>query len=81
MPDDRPMTLEEMRAKLAELGLPTGENWGKTQGGTMTSPFLEEQRQAMIKIKGVLEDQVKSDRDLLAELHEKKNRLEHGGGV
>jgi hypothetical protein len=79
MPGQEP-TLEELRAKLKEMGLPT-DGWGKTKAGTMNSPILEHQKQAMLKIKGVLEEQVKSDRDLLSELHEKRNRLEHGGGV
>ena len=80
MPDNPNISLEEMRRRLKEMGLPTDE-WGKTQEGTMNSPFLEHQKEALLKIKGILEDQVKSDRDLLAELHEKKNRLQHGGGV
>ena len=79
MPEHQP-TLEELRAKLKEMGLPTN-GWGKTKAGTMNSPILEQQKEAMLKIRGVLEEQVRSDRDLLSELHEKKLRLQHGGGV
>jgi hypothetical protein len=79
MPDGTE-TLEELQAKLKALGLPTGE-WGQTKGGTVESPILNKQAEALKKAKDLLEQQLTADRDLLSELHEQVNRLEHGGGA
>jgi hypothetical protein len=78
MPDGTE-TLEEIQAKLKDLGIPL-EGWGKTKGGAVQSPLIEKQKEALRRAKGFLEDQLKNDRDLLAELQEQANRLEHGGG-
>jgi len=78
MPDGTE-TLEEIQSKLKDLGIPL-DGWGQTKGGEVQSPLIEKQKGALRRAKGFLEDQLKNDRDLLAELHEQVNRLEHGGG-
>lgn len=79
MPDDQDITLDQMRARLKELGIPV-DGWTQTKDGPMDSPLINRQREALVQIRDVLQQQVESDKALLAELHEKKNRLQHGGG-
>lgn len=74
------MTLEEMRAKLDEAGLPH-DQWTKTPGGKTKSPILERQKNLLIKLKGLLELQVEQDKEKLTDLHTTLQRLKHGGGV
>ena len=73
------MTPEEIEAKLRELGLKTG-GWQDTIDGPRKSPMVEKQKEALIRVRRLLEQQVAQDQAKLAELHEQVNRLRHGGG-
>ena len=81
--DDPRMLADDPRmlaGRLRSLGLQS-DAWGETQGGeTATSPVLERQKKALLKIRGLLAEQAESDKALLSSLHEKANRLQHGGG-
>lgn len=74
------MTLDEMRAKLRELGIPH-DDWQPTRDGDYASPIVEKQRDLLIQVRALLEKQVDQDKQTLAKLYEQKNRLERGGGV
>ena len=74
------MTLEEMRAKLRELGIPH-DGWSPTSEGDYTSPIVERQKKMLIQVRDLLEKQVSGDKEQLAKLYETKNRLMRGGGV
>jgi len=72
--------LEALRAKLRELGLPH-DDWEPTETGDRKSPMVERQKDALRKLKGLLEQQIEQDKEKLATLHTTVQRLKHGGGV
>ena len=79
-PDE--MTLEEMRAKLDEMGIPH-DKWGEAgQGDKLVQPpMIERYKEFLLRIKKVLEDQVGADKEKVAELHATAQRMKHGGGL
>jgi hypothetical protein len=74
------LTLEEMRARLQELGLPHG-SWDRTRGGKRKSPLVERQKELLGNLVSLLEEQVERDKKRVSELHATLQRLKHGGGV
>lgn len=81
MPDlNGNMTLEEMRAKLDELGIPR-DGWSPAGGKRVKSPILEKQKDNLRRLLGLLEEQVEQDKQKVADLHVTLQRLKHGGGV
>ncbi len=71
--------LEEIRKKLREAGIPIG-GWTETTEGEVESPLLKRQGEALQKIEVLLERQIKSDQEKIAELHAIMQRAKHGGG-
>jgi hypothetical protein len=74
------MTLDELRAKLDELGIPH-DTWGAAGGRTVQPPRIEKYKELLVKIRTLLEGQVGKDKDKLSELHEVLMRAKHGGGA
>lgn len=72
--------VDDIKAKLEEMGIPTG-GWAKSSGGHRPlPPTLVRQRALLEKLRGLVEVQVEKDKEKLAELYETMNRLKHGGG-
>ena len=74
------MNLDDVQQKLKDLGIDL-DAWGKTPGGSVKSPILERQKDALLQIKKILEEQVGKDKGRVADLHITLQRLKHGGGV
>lgn len=74
-----PKTVKEMEEELRKFGINPG-SWGNAPGGKYRSPYLDKFADGLTKIRDLLQKQVDQDKRLLAELAEKKARLEHGGG-
>lgn len=63
-----------------EAGIPV-EEWTNTQAGTRgVSGMLIHQREALLAVKGLVEQQLVRDMAKVAELHEMMARIKHGGG-
>ena len=79
--DPSKMTLEEMRAKLDELGIPhQSVGWSPAGGKTVQPPRIEKYKELLVKIRDLLEDQVEKDKAQISELHAILQRVKHGGG-
>lgn len=78
--DPSSMSLDELRAKLDELGIPH-DSWGAAGGRVAQPPRIEEYKRLLTKIKELLEEQVKKDNERISELHAVLMRAKHGGGV
>lgn len=74
------MTLEEMRAKLDELGIPH-DGWGGAGGKTVQPPRIDKYKSLLVKMRDLLEGQVEKDKERVSELHAVLMRTKHGGGV
>ncbi len=75
------MTLDEIKKKLEEAGIPVGGDWGPTRAQTnVESPIVTKQRAALRKIEGLLVQQVEQDTQRVADLHVALQRIKHGGG-
>jgi hypothetical protein len=74
------MTLDELRAKLDELGIPH-DKWGHAGGKTVESPMIERHKALLVKVQEMLERQVEADKNKISELHTVLQRAKHGGGV
>lgn len=73
------MTAEEIRARLAEAGLLDGE-WGHREESKVGQPpYAKKLREGAEVIRDMLEEQVRKDKQALAEAVEALARLEHGG--
>lgn len=77
MPDDT-------RERLRRMGVNVSDGWsGDVRPGTREAalpPMLMRQRDLLIKLRDVVAVQLEADRTKVTELHEKLNRLKHGGG-
>lgn len=71
--------VEEIKRRLRSLGIPV-DGWGDTEEREVVSPLLERQVNLLAQAKDLLEEQLEQDKRLVAELHEKVARLQHGGG-
>lgn len=71
--------VEEIKRRLRALGIPV-DGWGETDEREVVSPLLERQVNLLTQAKDMLEQQLESDKRLVAELHEKVARIQHGGG-
>lgn len=74
------MDLDEMRAKLRDLGIPH-DGWSKTEGGEHESPVLNRQVQLLEKVRDMLQDQVDKDKETLSQLHTQVQQMKHGGSA
>jgi hypothetical protein len=77
--DDHEPTVEEVKEMLRGMGMPV-DGWGEVQSGTVQSPFVERQREMLIKVRDLLQMQIQRDFETVGELQEKVDRLKHGGG-
>lgn len=74
------MDLDELRAKLDELGIPH-DKWGDAGGQTVQSPMIERYKAFLVEVQVLLKRQIEADKTKLSELHAVVQRTKHGGGV
>ncbi len=74
------MTLEELQAKLREMGIPHDE-WNPAGGKSVQLPRLEKYKELLLQLRSLLESQVEKDKAQLADLHAMLQRTKHGGGA
>lgn len=73
-------TLEELRAKLDEMGIPH-DQWQSVGGHRMESPIVKRQVELLTKLRDLLQEGVKQKQAEVANLHAVVQRMKHGGGV
>ena len=74
------MNAEELKRRLEEAGIPVG-SWGEsTPGEKPVPPTVQRQVESLVKLKGILEAQLREDVAKRAALYETVSRLKHGGG-
>ena len=86
MTEDGKMSLDELRKKLAELGvLKEGEASAKVDiPRDITADELEYVQRVkamMTEVESLLEYQIEQDKALVQDLHVKIKKLKHGGGL
>jgi len=79
MSDAPAQDFQEVQDLLKKLGLGPGA-WGTNPERTVNLPVVENQKESLLKLKGLLEGVVESDRQTVVQLREQLNRLRHGGG-
>ena len=84
--EDGKMTLEELRAKLKELGvLKDGETNAEVNIPrdihANELDYVKRVSAMMTEVESLLEHQVKQDQALVQDLHVKIKKMQHGGGL
>lgn len=76
------MTPEELKQKLLELGInPEEAAWKKSKPTNLGSlPLIQKQREALTKVKEMLQAQVNADQAQILASYEQLARLKRGGG-
>lgn len=54
--------------------------WGEAGDRIVTPPFLKQQVEALLKLRGVLEGEVDKQKGDLRVVREQLHRMKHGGG-
>lgn len=72
--------LDEIRRKLREAGVPEGGAWKGSPEKIVKSSLVEGQREHLVKLKALLQNQIEADVQKVAELHASLEKLKHGGG-
>lgn len=67
--------VEKMKGKGVDMG-----TWTETEEHQAEHPMLKNQKAMWVKMRGLLEEQVKKDQDKVVELQELVDRIKHGGG-
>lgn len=74
------MDADEIKKRLLEMGIPVG-GWGDSKPGAKPiTPTLVRQRDALEKVKDLLQQQLDQQIEKRAALQETLMRLKHGGG-
>jgi hypothetical protein len=78
--DDTPKEkwLQDLLEKLEKRGVKPGQFFHQS-GGQFEHPSVKDQKKSLSVISAMLEEQVKKDKALVEELHQKINQLKHGG--
>jgi len=71
---------DEIKQKLRDAGVPLGGEWSDTEERTVKSPLVERQKEVLRKLEGLVERQISTDQERVADLHVALQRLKHGGG-
>lgn len=76
------MTPDELKQKLRDLGLdPDQPAWAKSKAVDLNQlPLIQKQREALSKVKELLQAQVQSDEEQIRSLQEQMARRKRGGG-
>lgn len=76
------MTPEELKQKLLDLGInPEESTWKKSKSADLGKlPIIQHQRDALSKVKELLQAQVNADQAQILAAHEQLARLKRGGG-
>lgn len=79
---DRTMTPDELKQKLRDLGIdPDQPSWVKSKAVDLSQlPIIQQQRDALAKVKELLQAQVQSDEAQIHALQEQMARRKRGGG-
>jgi hypothetical protein len=75
------LTPDDIKAKLRDAGVPFGGDWSETEERTVKSPIIEKQKETLRKLESLVERQIATDQEKVADLHVALQRLKHGGGV
>ena len=75
-----PDSPDDIKKKLAEAGIPVDGSWSSTEEKTVKSPLVEKQKELLRKLEPLVEQQIESDQQRVADLHIALQRLKHGGG-
>jgi hypothetical protein len=75
------LTPDDIKAKLRDAGVPLGGDWSETEERTVKSPIIEKQKETLRKLESLVERQIATDQEKVADLHVALQRLKHGGGV
>lgn len=76
---DQLKALAELMGKMESKGVKMG-TWTETEEHQAEHPMLKNQKTMWVKMRGLLEEQVKKDQEKVVELQELVDRLKHGGG-
>ena len=79
MTDAASPDFQEIQDLLKRLGLDS-KQWGEMPEREVQLPAVDNQKKALIKLQGLLEGVVESDRQTVLQLREQLNRLRYGGG-
>ena len=86
MSEDGKMTLEELRARLVEMGvLKEGETNAEVdiprdiRGDELG--YVKKVSEMMVQVESLLEHQIEQDKALVQDLHLKIKKIKHGGGL
>ena len=71
--------LAELMEKMQSKGVDMG-TWTETEEHQAEHPMLKNQKTMWVKMRGLLEEQVKKDQEKVVELQELVDRIKHGGG-
>jgi len=74
------MNADELRARLKSLGIPVGEWTATEEQRNVVPPTIQRQKDALVKMEGILVRQMEEDQKKVADLHATLQRLKHGGG-
>lgn len=69
----------DVEQELADLKVKLGE-WGAAGDKTITPSAATRQAGTLLRMKDLLEEMAKGDRDSIDDLKEKLSRIRHGGG-
>jgi len=70
---------QELQDLLTRAGLGNGQ-WGELPERLVSLGTVEDQKNALLKLQGLLEQVVENDRRTVVRLKEQVNRLRYGGG-
>jgi hypothetical protein len=66
---------------IRQAGVETG-SWQDVRTGSRKEPeTIRRQKELLVKLSVLLEEQIRRDQATVADLHERFNRLKYGGGV
>lgn len=78
--NDKNTKLHELQKILEKMGVKNPGQWGESPERTVRLPMVDRQKEALLKLRGVLEGIVEKDRQTVIQLREQINRLKYGGG-
>lgn len=67
--------MDDIKQKLAALGLPTEGEWLESTTNPKTPAFLDRQKRLLVQLRALLQAQLETEKGALKELHTEKLRL------
>lgn len=79
MTDERQPTPEDLSEQLKTAGIDEG-SWQDVEGKRVVPPYVGRQREILLTLRGLAEDNIARDQKKLAVLRQQLHRIRHGGG-